>query len=296
MPSTRDIRRRIKSVKNTAQITKAMQMVAATKMRKAQESALAGRPYAEQMNAVMAEVTANVGDFSHPLMEKRDSIRKRGLVVVSSDKGLCGALNTNLLREVTNYDMATTVHITAGRKASQYVARTKRELAAEFTYKDAPLFAEARQISKFAQDMFLKGEVDSVDILYTDFVNTLTQTPTVKNFLPVGDITALEADMTGVDSEKHEALSAGTTEYSFEPAAEQVLGDLLPHYLNYQVYQILLESKASEHSARMVAMKNATDNAKEIIKDLTLQYNKLRQANITSELLEITTAQMALGN
>lgn len=296
MPSTRDIRRRIKSVKNTAQITKAMQMVAASKMRKAQESALAGRPYAEQMNAVMAEVTANVGDFSHPLMEKRDSIRKRGLVVVSSDKGLCGALNTNLLREVTNYDMATTVHITAGRKASQYVARTKRELAAEFTYKDAPLFAEARQISKFAQDMFLKGEVDSVDILYTDFVNTLTQTPTVKNFLPVGDITALEADMTGVDSEKHEALSAGTTEYSFEPAAEQVLGDLLPHYLNYQVYQILLESKASEHSARMVAMKNATDNAKEIIKDLTLQYNKLRQANITSELLEITTAQMALGN
>lgn len=296
MATTRDIRRRIRSVKNTAQITKAMQMVAASKMRKAQDSALAGRPYAELMNSVLAEVAASVGDFTHPLTEKRASIRKRGLVVVSSDKGLCGSMNTNLLREVVKYDAATTVHITAGRKASQFVARTKRELAAEFTYKDTPLFAEARQISKFAQEMFLKGDVDAVDILYTDFVNTLTQNPTIKNFLPVGEITALEADMTGVDSEKHKALSAGSMEYIFEPGAEHVLGALLPHYLNYLVYQILLETKASEHSSRMVAMKNATDNAKDIIKDLTLEYNKLRQANITSELLEITTAQMALGN
>lgn len=296
MPSTRDIRRRIKSVKNTAQITKAMQMVAASKMRKAQDAALAGRPYAEQMNAVMAEVTANVGDFTHPLMEKRENVKKRGLVVVSSDKGLCGALNTNLLREVAKYAAAVTVHITAGRKASQYVARSKRELAAEFTYKDAPIFAEARQISKFAQDLFLEEKVDAVDILYTDFVNTLVQKPTVMNFLPVGEIIALEADMTGEDSLKHGELHATGLEFKFEPGAEDVLGALLPHYLNYQVYQILLEAKASEHSARMVAMKSATDNAKELIKDLTLQYNKLRQANITSELLEITTAQMALGN
>lgn len=296
MASTRDIRRRIKSVKNTAQITKAMQMVAASKMRKAQDAALAGRPYAEQMNAVLAEVTANVGDFTHPLMEKREEVRKRGLIVVSSDKGLCGALNTNLLREVAKYDLATTVHVTAGRKASQYVARNKRQLAAEFTYKDAPLFAEARQISKFAQEMFTSGQVDAVDILYTDFINTLTQKPTVKSFLPVGEITALEADMRGEDALKHAELHAGSTEFIFEPAPTEVLGSLLPHYLNYQMYQILLEAKASEHSARMVAMKNATDNAKELIKDLTLQYNKLRQANITSELLEITTAQMALGN
>ncbi|MBG86912.1 MAG: ATP synthase F1 subunit gamma [Verrucomicrobiales bacterium] len=297
MPSTRDIRRRIKSVKNTSQITKAMQMVAASKMRKAQDAALAGRPYAEQMNAVMAEVTANVGDFTHPLMEQRENkAGKRGLVVVSSDKGLCGALNTNLLREVAKYDAAATVHITAGRKASQYVARSKRELAAEFTYKDAPEFSEARQISKFAQDLFLEEKVDSVDILYTDFINTLTQQPTVKNFLPVGEITALDADMSGESEKKQGELEASATEFLFEPSAEGVLGALLPHYLNYQVYQVLLESKASEHSARMVAMKNATDNAKELIKDLTLQYNKLRQANITSELLEITTAQMALGN
>ncbi len=295
MPSTRDIRRRIKSVKNTAQITKAMQMVAASKMRKAQDGALAGRPYAQLMNGVLAEVSASAGEFTHPLLDKRE-IKTRGLIVVSSDKGLCGALNTNLLREVGRYDAATTVHITAGRKASQYVARTKRQLAAEFTYKDAPLFAEARQISKFAQDIFTEGKVDSVDILYTDFVNTLVQKPIVRNFLPVGEITALEADMTGDDSQKRGELSAGSSEFIFEPAPEKVLGALLPHYLNYRVYQILLEAKASEHSARMVAMKNATDNAKEIIKDLTLQYNKLRQANITSELLEITTAQMALGN
>jgi F-type H+-transporting ATPase subunit gamma len=295
MPSTRDIRRRIKSVKNTAQITKAMQMVAASKMRKAQDAALSGRPYAEQMNLVMAEVTANVGDFSHPLMESRETVTKRGLIIVSTDKGLCGAMNTNLLREVNGYDAALTVHITAGRKASQFVARTQRNLAAEFNYKDAPAFAEARQISKFAQELFLKGDVDAVDILYTDFVNTLTQVPTAKQFLPVGKIEALGADITGAGSDGGE-LTAGTTEYQFEPGAEDVLGALLPHYLNYQVYQVLLESKASEHSARMVAMKNATDNAKEMIKDLSLQYNKLRQANITSELLEITTAQMALGN
>lgn len=293
MPTTRDIRRRIKSVKNTAQITKAMQMVAASKMRKAQDAALAGRPYAEQMNSVMAEVTANIGESLQPLMEEREKVSKRGLIVVSSDKGLCGALNTNLLREVSKYDAAVTVHITAGRKASQYVARTKRDLAAEFTYKDTPLFAEARQISKFAQELFLRGDVDAVDVLYTDFVNTLTQVPTAKQFLPVGKIEALDADITGSGAGE---LTAGTTEFQFEPGAEDVLGALLPHYLNYQVYQVLLESKASEHSARMVAMKNATDNAKEIIKDLTLQYNKLRQANITSELLEITTAQMALGN
>src|SRR5712664_2700892 len=159
MPSTRDIRRRIKSVKNTAQITKAMQMVAAAKMRKAQQAAVAGRPYASLMNEVLAEVTANAGDFSHPLTEVR-KIRKRAVIVVSTDKGLCGELNSNLLREAARFDKETTVYITAGRKASQFIARTKRQLAAEFTYKDAPLFGEARAISKFAQDLFIKREVD----------------------------------------------------------------------------------------------------------------------------------------
>jgi F-type H+-transporting ATPase subunit gamma len=292
MPSTRDIRRRIRSVKNTAQITKAMQMVAASKMRRAQQAALAGRPYASLMNQVLAEVTYNAGDFSHPLMEKRE-VRKRAVIIISTDKGLCGALNSNLLREAAKFPKETTIYITAGRKAAQFVARTRRLLAAEFTYKDAPLFSEARAISKFARDLFIKGEVDQVDILFTNFISTLSQRPDRMPLLPIGEIKGVAAGLHG--EEQSEMLLKGATEFLFEPSPEHVLGELLPHYVNFQVYQILLEAKASEHSARMVAMKNATDNAKQLIKDLTLEYNKLRQANITKELLEIASAAMALG-
>ena len=292
MPSTRDIRRRIKSVKNTAQITKAMQMVAASKMRRAQQAALAGRPYALLMNSVLSEVSFHAGDFTHPLMEKREGAR-RAVILISTDKGLCGGLNSNLMREVAKFPKEESVYIAAGRKGSQFLARTKRRLAAEFTYKDTPLFAEARAISKFGQDLFLKGEVDRVDVLFTNFISTLNQRPDVFPLLPIGQIKGVS---TGVHGEgMDEKLLKGATEFLFEPNVEAVLGGLLPHYLNFQVYQILLEAKASEQSARMVAMKNATDNAKQIIKDLTLEYNKLRQANITKELLEITSAAMAMG-
>ncbi len=289
MPSTRDIRRRIKSVKNTAQITKAMQMVAASKMRKAQQAALAGRPYATLMNQVLGQVSGCVGDFTHELMTKRP-VKKRAVILISTDKGLCGGLNANLVREAGKFDRATTIYIAAGRKGSQFVARTKRQLGAEFTYKDAPLFSEARAISKFARELFTKGEVDQVDILFTNFISTLNQKPEVVPFLPVTEIKGL-----GMGLEDGAHLSKDGTEFLFEPGVEGVLGALLPHYLNFRVYQILLESKASEHSSRMVAMKNATDNAKQIIKDLTLEYNKLRQANITKELLEITSAAMAMS-
>ena len=294
MPSTRDIRRRIKSVKNTAQITKAMQMVASAKMRRAQQAALAGRPYATLMNEVLAAATAGAGEFTHPLMEKRAVVKKRALILITTDKGLCGALNTNLLREAAKWDKDTTVFICAGKKGAQWAGRLKRELAAEFSYKDTPQFAEARAISKFAQDLFLSGKVDAVDVLYTNFINTLVQKPEQRQLLPLGEIKALEAGLEG--ESVGEKLGEATREYLFEPVAATVLGNLLPHYLNYQVFQFLQEAKASEQSARMVAMKNATDNAKQIIKDLTLEYNKLRQANITKELLEITTAQMAMGN
>jgi F-type H+-transporting ATPase subunit gamma len=293
MPSTRDIRRRIKSVKNTAQITKAMQMVAAAKMRKAQQAALLGRPYAELMNAILAEAAPRIAAFTHPLMEIR-AVKKRAVILVSSDRGLCGGLNSNLFREVGRLDKNTTVFITAGRKASQFIARTKRSLAAEFTYKDAPAFAEARAVSKFAQELFLKGEVDSVDVVYTHFVSTLVQQPKSIPLLPVGKIKAVTV---GVNAPEQELQNAGprTDTFEFEPDEKTVLGDLLPHCLNFQMHQIMFEAKASEQSARMVAMKNATDNAQQLIKDLTLEYNKLRQANITKELLEITTAQMAVG-
>ncbi len=292
MASTRDIRRRIKSVKNTAQITRAMQMVASSKMRKAQLAALAGRPYATLMNQVLAAVSEGAGDFSHPLMEQREG-KRRAVILISTDKGLCGALNSNLLREAGRLDKDTTVYVCAGKKGGQFVSRMKRQLAAEFTYKDNPMFSEARAISKFAQDMFLKGEVDRVDVLYTNFINTLTQKPELRQLLPIGQIHAVEA---GVDGHGDGgALKKSDVEYLFEPDPTAVLGNLLPHYVNFQVFQFLLEAKASEHSSRMVAMKNATDNAKQLIKDLTLEYNKLRQANITKELLEITTAQMAMG-
>ncbi len=294
MPSTRDIRRRIKSVKNTAQITKAMQMVAAAKMRKAQQAALVGRPYAELLNRMLAEAAPRIVSFKHPLMEKR-AVRKRGIILVSTDRGLCGALNSNLTREVSKLDKNTTVFVTAGRKGSQFVARTKRQLAAEFTYKDPPTYAEARAISKFAQDLFTKEEVDTVDILFTNFISTLVQQPKLVPFLPVGKIQAVSVGINVQSQEVEPAAGIPTDIFEFEPDEKTVLSALLPHSLTFRMHQILLEARASEHSARMVSMKNATDNAKQLIKDLTLEYNKLRQSNITKELLEITTAQMAVA-
>jgi len=292
MPSTRDIRRRIKSVRSTAQITKAMQMVAAAKMRKAQQAALVGRPYAELMNEVLAQASARAAVFKHPLMETRP-VQKRAIILVSSDRGLCGALNSNLFREAAKLEN-NPAFITAGKKAAQFVARTKRHLAAEFSYKDTPQFAEARAISKFAQDLFLKHEVDAVDVLFPRFINTLAQQPQIMPFLPIGKIMAATA---GVPAPAQALPAAGmpVNLFNFEPDERTVLGELLPHSLNFQMHQLLLEAKASEHSARMVAMKNATDNAHQLIKDLTLEYNKLRQSNITKELLEIATAQMAVG-
>jgi F-type H+-transporting ATPase subunit gamma len=292
MPSTRDIRRRIRSVKSTAQITKAMQMVAASKMRRAQQAALAGRSYATLMNQVLAHVKAGAGDFWHPLMERRE-VRKRAVVLVSSDKGLCGALNSNLMREAAKCDKDSSVFVTAGRKGAQFVARTRRALAAEFNYKDSPQFNEARVISKFVRGLFLNGEVDQVDVLFTNFINTLSQRPETVTLLPLGELKGVTVDVQGEELQRE--LGPVQTDFIFEPSAEQVLNALLPHYINFQVYQYLLEAKASEHSARMVAMKNATDNAGQIIKDLTLEYNKLRQSNITKELLEISSAAMALG-
>jgi F-type H+-transporting ATPase subunit gamma len=244
------------------------------------------------MNEVLGSVVEHAGDFSHPLMEHRGGDR-RALVVVSTDKGLCGSLNSNLLREVARFDAAATVFIAAGRKASQFMARTRRKLVADFTYRDTPLFREARAISRFAQEMYLNDEVDHVDVLYTNFINVMSQRPEVRPFLPMGDVTALDADFTGEGGAVE--LKGASFEYLFEPKAAEVLSALLPHYLNYQMFQYLLEARASEHSARMVAMKSATDNANQLIKDLTLEYNKVRQAAITKELLEIASAAMALG-
>jgi F-type H+-transporting ATPase subunit gamma len=292
MPSTRHLRRRIKSVKSTAQVTKAMQMVASSKMRRAQDAALAGRPYGRMMVRVIGELDHHLGDFSHPLLEKRE-VKKRAVLLVSTDRGLCGALNSNLFREAAKLDSASTLFVAAGKKGAQFVARTRRQLGAEFTYRDTPRFAEARVMSKYLQELFLKGEVDAVDVMFNSFVNTLTQTPRTLPLLPVGDLRSLVAGASS--GEPAEAGAVEVAEFQFEPDPNRVMGALLPHFVSFSVFQLLLESRASEQSARMVAMKNATDNAGDLIRDLTLEFNKIRQANITKELLEISSAQMALG-
>jgi F-type H+-transporting ATPase subunit gamma len=286
MNSPRDLRRRIRSIGGTAQITKAMQMVAASKMRKAQQAALAAAPFARRLYRLQRHATTQVVDFTHPLLEVR-AVRRRAVILIAADKGLCGALNTNVFRLAAQFDPETTIFITAGRKAAQFVARTRRLLAAEFAYQDSPTFPEARAIAGFARDLFLHRDVDQVQIVATRFINTLVLQPVMIEYLPVGEIRGLTVP--GVEPEQ--ALAAHATEVLFEPHAEAILGYLLGHYLNVYIYHVLLNAKASEQSARMVSMKNATDNAESLIKALTLEYNKLRQGNITKELLEIAGGQ-----
>jgi F-type H+-transporting ATPase subunit gamma len=282
MPSTLDLRRRIKSVKNTAQITKAMQMVAASKMRKAQAAAIAGRPYQELLARVLAAVKGRVDPGSHLLLAVRP-VNQELILIFSTDKGLCGPLNANLFRELGEIDREKSEYAVSGRKAIQFITRTRRKLTADFALKDTIHFSEIRPIAKFVSDKFISGEVDQVRVLHPKFVNTLVQQPVLRTLLP---IPVKELGIEGSES---------GGEYLFEPDEHSVLDAILPHYIAFQLFQMALDARASEHSARMVAMKNATDNAKELIKDLTLEYNKVRQANITTELLEITTAQLAVG-
>lgn len=295
--NTRDIRRRIKSVKNTAQITKAMQMVAASKMRKAQLAALASRPYAQELSRLLFPFTSFEFDDDgggHALLQKRKGGRDL-VLLVSTDKGLCGALNTNLLREVSQFDPETTEFVCVGKKGLQFLARAKRTVLAEFHLKDNFTFFDAQAVAKFCLDRFLDGHVNRITVLYSHYVNTLTQTPAQRVVVPVQSFDVGHAEL-GKDSDPSDTeAKVDVPEYILEPNQTDFLNSLLPHFVFYKIFHIILESRASEHSARMVAMKNATDNAKQIIKDLTLEYNKIRQASITTEILEIATAQMILS-
>ena len=287
MQSPRELRRRIKSVGGTAQITKAMQMVAASKMRKAQQAALATRGFARLIYRIQrAATTGQQAAVGHPLLEERE-VRTRAVILIAADKGLCGALNTNVFRVAAQFDPQSTIFIAAGRKAAQFVSRTGRRLAAEFPYHDTPTYPEARAIAAFARDLFLNGDVDQVQVVATRFVNTLSQQPVALEYLPVGAITSLSVP--GLEPDAPPAADAGET--MFEPGSAEVLAYLLGHYLNIYIYYVLLNAKASEQSARMVSMKNATDSAEDLIDALTLEYNKLRQGNITKELLEIAGGQ-----
>lgn len=296
MPSTRDIRRRIKSIKNTAQITKAMQMVAAAKMKKAQDQATNGRAYAELLNKVLVSLRGGVEEGMHPYFAEGKG-GKTLVVVIASDKGLCGAFNTNLFKKLISADLPGEAEfVTIGRKAAQGLSRLRKNLVADFPIKDPAKFTELRTVGNYVQERFLSGEYRKVLVAFNNFINTVTIVPTVEQLLPVNPVTlGGKRDyegMTGVY--RVEETSTDVPQYLFEPSSQAVFETILPQYVNNTLWQMLLEARASEHSSRMVAMKNATDNAKQIIKDLTLEYNKLRQAAITNELLEITTAKMAL--
>lgn len=296
MPSTREIRRRIRSVKNTAQITKALQMVASSKMRRAQERVEQSRPYAEQLRALvsrLANVTgADIGNEVALLRQR--PVRTIGILAITPDSGFSGALPSNINRKViaTAHDEQQRLaeqgerpgldFIAVGRKGRDYLVRTQQHLLAEFTnYGDNPNITDATAIAQVAVDAFLKGEVDIVYLVYAKFVNTVTQQPTAVQLLPVQP----PAQEQGTERE--------SLEYIYEPDAQSIFQALLPRYVDIQVYQALLEAVASFQSARMVAMKNATDNANELIQDLTLTYNKARQASITTQILEIVAGANA---
>jgi F-type H+-transporting ATPase subunit gamma len=291
MPSLRDIRRRIRSVKNTAQITKAMQMVASSKMRRAQERVQQARPYAEQIRALVSRLANATGEDlgeGVALLRARP-IHNIGFVVLTPDRGLCGALPSNINRramsaalEVQNQVAAQGEHpritfIAVGRKGRDFIVRTQQHLMAEFTnYGDKPSITDATAIAQVAVDAFLKGEVDAVYLVYAKFVNTVTQQPISVQLLPVQPPPKDESE----DRKK-------TVEYIYEPDPKALFEALLPRYVDTQVYQALLETIASFYSAQMVAMKNATDNAKDLVDDLTLTYNKARQSAITTQILEV---------
>lgn len=289
MASLRDIRRRIKSVKNTRQITKAMELVAASKMKKAQQAALAGRAYANLMADMLAALAGRVEDiFEHPFLAKRE-VRTRGILLVTSDKGLCGPLNTNLFKLVTDIK-SPAKYVAIGRKGAQFLARTRRDLVADFSVTDRVGFSEVKAVVEYMVNLYLEGTIDTIEVIYPRFKNTLVQEPTVRPLLPLTGVREFIAqNRTGADSGK----VVDNRDMLFEPDAQTVLEALLPFYINRWVYQMILSAKASEHSARMVAMKTAKDNATKLIGDLTLEYNKARQAGITQEILEIAAASFA---
>jgi F-type H+-transporting ATPase subunit gamma len=287
MANLRDIRRRIKSVKNTAQITRAMQLVAAAKMKKAQDQALAGREYSSHLTQVLVDIRQNFSEESHPLLEKREGNREL-VLVISTDKGLCGPLNTNLARKLRALASPDADYVTVGRKLRVLLEKLGSNVIADFVVKDPVPFAQTRPIAKFLTEQFLAGKYDKVSIAFTNFINTLRQEPEVLTLLPIRE--QANAEVFGADT----ITADRGHDFTFEPNAAEVLAAILPLYVNYEVFQAHVESRASEHSARMVAMKSATDNAKKFIKELTLEYNKLRQGAITAELLEITTAMKAM--
>ncbi len=286
----REFKRRIRSVKNTQQITKAMEMVAAAKLRRAQESAEASRPYTEVLQGTLARLAAVSFDVRHPLLDKREDVRKVGYIVVTADRGLCGAYNTNIIRaaeqsiQEDDRNLETGI-IAVGRKTRDFY-RKRGSIDAEFiNLGDNVSYADAREVAQYVMNAYENGELDEVYLVYARFVNALRQIPTVTQLLPL-------------DTPEEDTSSESTRviDYLYEPSAEEILLTLLPKYVGSQIYHAMLEGKASEHGARMTAMGNATENAGEIIDSLELAMNKARQAAITDEILDIVGGAEALKN
>lgn len=286
MSASRLIKRRIKSAKNISQITKAMEMVSASKMRRAQEQALASRPYAQKLYETLRMVATHTNSSSHPLLQ----INKAGkalVLLISSDRGLVGSLNTNLFKatEEALQNLPQAEFVAVGRKARDFVVKTGRSLYGEFTgLPDKLRFEDALPIAELVMNAFLSGGYQSVQLVHMQFISTLTQKAVVEQLLPISHTEIQEL-----------AAAQPSAEYTFEPNAKDILDTLLPYFIEITIYQDLLDAKASEHSARMVSMKNASDNAKDVVKELTLSYNKSRQASITSELLDISTAALSVA-
>jgi F-type H+-transporting ATPase subunit gamma len=282
MASQREIRRRIAAVRNIKQITRAMQFVAASKLKRAQESTLSARPYSEKIDEVLADLAAVLGGDEHPLLARRPD-GKRLFVLVTSDRGLAGPFNTNTIRfaaqSITEHkgDLAV---VTVGRKGRDAMRRARVPLEAHFEgYGDRPSFADVLPLARLITDDYLAGTYSHVDIVFSRFVSTLTQRPAMDRLLPIEP----SEDTAGIPG----------NQFIFEPDPATVLERLLPRYVATRLFQAVLESKASEESSRMVAMRNATDNAQELIEDYTLAYNKVRQANITREMIEIASGAQA---
>ncbi|HEV3123599.1 MAG TPA: ATP synthase F1 subunit gamma [Candidatus Dormibacteraeota bacterium] len=282
MPSLRDIRRRIRSVQNTRKITKAMELVAASKLRRAQERVAAARPYSEAITSVMAELMRREPEYKHPYLLVRE-VRKRVLILVTTDRGLCGALNSNnnrlALREINDAGVPVSV-VTVGRKGRDIMRRLRKDLIADVSgLSDRPTMGDVLPAIRVAMEQYERGEADRVDVVFARFVNTARQEATLRRVLPV---------------DPPSGAAPVAADFIYEPEPKDVLDALLPRYVESLVYQAVLENVASEQAAKMVAMRNATDNATEFIGVLTLTANKVRQATITTELMEIVGGAAAL--
>jgi F-type H+-transporting ATPase subunit gamma len=298
--SLREIKRRIRSVKNIAQVTRAMQMVAASKMRRAQEQALASRPYAAKAWEILTNLAAQRGNVEqlHPLLTQREHVKNIGIILITADKGLAGSYNSNIIRATVRFmnekNQKEAKLITVGRKGRDFMVRYQRKVIAEFSdLPPRPSSLDVAPIARIAIDGFLIGDFDEVYIACTDFVNILNQEPNIRLLLPLKPGKVQSRVMS--EYMKQQPSSLATSEYIYEPDPTSLLDVILPRFTELQIYQALLESLASEHSARMVSMRNATENANELVGDLTLVYNKARQDAITKEMLDIAGGAEALA-